>query len=126
MQKKVGLVAVLILLCGVSAYMWMSNSELETDTAIAKKTETWKCPACEEQFQLTVAEVTAMLRTARHDIVCPKCGEGGAEREGEILSMSGGLPTGRGGDGDDQSADEEEEEQAPPRPKGTMGPVERP
>lgn len=126
MQRKVGLIAVLVLLCGVSAYMWLSNSGAETDTAITSKTETWKCPSCGKEFQLSVAEATAMLRTPSHDIVCPNCGAGGAERESEVLSMSGGLPSGGSGNGDDQSAEEEEEEQAPARPKGSMGPVERP
>lgn len=124
MQKKVGLIAVLVVLCGVSAYMWMSSSGTETDTAIAGIKETYKCSECDKQFELTVAQATAMLRTSRHEIVCPYCDGGGAEREGDLVSMLGGFPAGGGSADDDEP--EEEDEEAPPRVKGTMGPVERP
>lgn len=124
MEKKIGLVAILVLLCGVSAYMWMSKSGTETDSAIAEMKETWKCAECGKDFELTTAQATAMLRTPRHEIVCPYCNQGGAEREGDLVSMGGGLPSGGGDDADDES--EEEEEEAPPRVKGTMGPVDRP
>lgn len=125
MQRKVVLAVVLVLLCGVSAYMWVSNSGAETDSKIAQMKETWKCAACGKEFELTTAEARAMLQAPRHEIVCPHCDEGGAEREGPLVSMSGGLPAGGGGDVDDQPVEEEEEER-PPRPGGTMGPVERP
>lgn len=122
MQKKVGLVAVLVLLCGVSAYMWMSKSGTETDTTIAGVKETWTCSECGKDFELTTAKATAMLRTARHEIVCPFC-DGAAEREGELVMMGGGLPSG-GGDADNEA--EEEDDEAPPEVIGSMGPIERP
>lgn len=124
MQRKVGLAAVLVLLCGVSAYLWTSNSGTETDANISEMKESYKCSECDKQFELTNAQAIAMWRTSRHEIVCPYCDKGGAEREGELLSMSGGIPPGGGGGDDDEP--EEEEEERPPEVKGTMGEVDRP
>lgn len=125
MQKKVGLAGVLVVLCGVSAYMWTSGAGEQADPTIAAVSESWRCSECDKQFDLTVAEATSMLRTTRHEIVCPHCGEGGAEREGELVYMGGALPTGSGGDGDDDDSEEEEEER-PATPGGIMGPIGRP
>ena len=122
MQRKVGLVAVLVLFCGVSAYMWASRSGTETDGAIAAIKETWRCSSCEKQFELTNAEATVMLRASPHKIICPHCGEAGAQRPGILLTMQPGLPAGGGEDpGDDASGEEER----PAVPGGVRGKVEQ-
>ena len=129
MQKKVGLAAVLVLLCGVSAYMWSTRSGTETDQQIAAITETWNCAECGKQFELSVAEARVMYQAPRRDpelspIVCPYCDAAGAERDGTLVSMGGGVPTGGGDSGDEEP--EEEEEDRPPEVRGTMGPIDRP
>lgn len=123
MQRKVVLAVVLVLLCGVSAYLWTTQTGTETDAGVAELKEVWHCSECSKQFELSVAEATAMLRTSRHEIVCPFCKQGGAERDSSTLMiMAGGVPTADvdGGEGDDE---EEEEEEKPPEVGGSMGPV---
>jgi len=122
MQKKVGLAAVLVLLCGVSVYMWTSNTGEESDNKIVEKKEKWTCPHCGKDFELSVSEATAMMRTKRHEIVCPYCKEGGATRDDIVMTMGGGLPIAGGNDGNTDEADEEEEEEAP-KPSGSMAPA---
>lgn len=104
--------------------MWTTQSGTETDAAISAFIETWTCSGCEKQFDLTNAKATVMLRASPYKIICPHCGEAGAEREKRLLTMQPGLPAGGGDYPDDDVSDDEKEK--PATPGGVRDRVDQP
>lgn len=89
MNRIVILIVVLVLLGGVSAYMWSSSEGTETDTKVAQQTEKYTCPKCGGDFELTLAESTEMYKSGA-GITCPKCKETGATKT-DVQVMMGGF-----------------------------------
>jgi len=116
MNRNVILLVVFFALVGVSAFMWFAREGTETDPSLATSQEIYTCPKCQEQFEMSLAESGAMLRS-NPGIICPHCQEVGALKEGAIISVIGfGSPS---GDGDDA----EEEEERPPTQVGGLSRV---
>ncbi|MFQ5502471.1 MAG: hypothetical protein ACE5EQ_09255 [Phycisphaerae bacterium] len=116
MNRNVILLVVFFVLIAVSAFMWKARQGTETDPSLATSREIYTCPKCQEQFEMTLAESGAMLRS-NPGIICPHCKEVGAQKEGAIISVIGfGSPAGEG-----DAAEEEEE--LPPTQVGGLSPV---
>ncbi|MFQ5502287.1 MAG: hypothetical protein ACE5EQ_08295 [Phycisphaerae bacterium] len=112
MGKKIGMSVVLIALIGTSIYMWTTQEETVTDTAIGAQMEDYVCSSCGESFQLSVDEAGDMLR-AGNGIVCPACGAGQGEKQNVTVNMGFFTPG-------EVETPEEVEEEAPPAPAGGM------
>ncbi len=102
MKRVVILCGVLIVLVGISAFMWSRQTGEETDTSIAATTERYSCKQCGAIFELTNEQATEMLRKGE-GVVCPTCNQVGADKQ-DVKVMVGGL-------GGDQA-----EEPPPPEP----------
>lgn len=81
-------VIVLLVLLGISGYYWSSRSTAEVDTVIAQRTESYTCPHCGNQFELSIEEATTMLRSEQ-GIICPKCGRSDAEKAHVEIAIGG-------------------------------------
>jgi hypothetical protein len=81
-RTAVILLGVLVVLLGVSAYLWSfyGTGQAEADPRIAGALQNFTCDKCGYTFTMTMAEVSHMRRT-RGMICCPKCGEGGAHKD---------------------------------------------
>lgn len=77
--KRTVLLAVLVVLIAVSAYLRTHEATVEADPSIRLISEAHKCPKCDRLFELTIAEAAAERR-ARGGIKCPACGQLGAEK----------------------------------------------
>lgn len=120
MKKPVVLGGVLIVLVGISVYLWTTKADTETDTTVAQTKEKFKCPHCEKEFELTNAESTRMYQSGT-GIICPFCKESGSSKT-NIEFTIGGF-----GGGDDGTSEEEEvEEEGPATAKGGLQPKRRP
>ena len=75
------LIGVLILLIAVSAYLWakIGIGEPEVDPNVASSIQHFTCGECNHSFEMRISQVAAMRR-ARGEIICPKCGKGGAQK----------------------------------------------
>lgn len=115
MGKKIGVAGILVVLIGISIYMWTTKAEVEYDPRLqALGAEKQKCPHCEHEFELTLDEQRDMLRH-RGDIFCPNCGEGGSRRTDVQVSF-GAQPNPFVDDDEGEDETEvEEDEDAPPR-----------
>lgn len=88
MKRNVVLIGILVIGGAVSAWMWMSKEE-ETDQNLAQMKQTFACSKCSNEFELTIAESTAMYQSDS-GVVCPKCNEGGAAKR-DVKFMMGGF-----------------------------------
>jgi len=117
MNKKVGLVGVLVVLIAISAYMWTTKSTTaEVDQHIAQMKQSYTCRNCGKKFELTVAQARQELRT-KHDIICPYCKHGNAIKDEEVLVNAGD------GFKSDEPEEEAEEKPKPFMEHSSMGPV---
>ncbi len=108
-KRTIGLIVLLVILTGISAYLW-SNSGTETDDSIAHLSESFTCPHCGNSFELTTQAQAEMLR-ARQDFVCPACEKGGSLKDHVIVHISGPVgsvepPPERGAIGEEPSRPE--------------------
>lgn len=72
-KKQSALIGILVLLCGVSLYLWVTRSD-NVDPALAEAKFEYLCPHCNSDFVLTAGEYGQMF--AKHQgIFCPKCGK---------------------------------------------------
>ncbi len=110
MNKKEILGAALLVLVGVSVYLWTSDKGPNVDTRLAANTEHYVCPKCQHEFDLTNAESTAMFRAG--GIKCPSCQEIGDSRmKSSVEVYIGGLAF-QGGSNEEGTNSEEAAETA--------------
>lgn len=113
MKRHAVLIGILVVLVGISAYMWSKQSGDETDMTIAKTMERYKCQQCGAEFQLTNADATEMHRKGA-GVVCPTCNQVGAEKQ-DVKVFLGSLGSG----------DSSEPEPDPEKPPDAAGGVRR-
>lgn len=106
----------------VSIYLWstVGMGEDQGDQTVAQKMMDFTCPACKQNFQLSVAEAGEIRRANNGEIVCKLCGATGSQKQGTTVALSG--------DGEgfkDEPEEETPEEQPasaePPKPKPGAG-----
>ncbi len=115
MNRTVILGGVLVILIGVSAYMWSRSSEQQADQRIAQKTDSWTCKNCGHVFELTIAQSTEMQRTG--GIICPSCSQAAGEKTDPEFVIGG---FGDASKAAEEPADEAEEDM--PSATGGMTP----
>ncbi len=101
---------ILVVLIGISVYMWSSRETLETDNAIAQTSESYSCTKCGNEFQLTVQEASDQL-AAQGGVVCPACNETTGQKRDVKVRM---------GSFADSAEEEPQEPNAPTEATGAM------
>ncbi|MCG8407479.1 MAG: hypothetical protein MI923_19950 [Phycisphaerales bacterium] len=121
MKRQFVLVGVLVLLCGISIFVWTTMSDDKIDSAQKSIMETIKCHSCGHQFEMSVQNQTLMLKGGK-GLQCPSCKAWSAAPEYDGGASAGvvsflGETQEREDEQDNDSQDEEyEREAAPPAP----------
>ncbi len=117
-SKKIAIPVVLVLGLGISIYLWSSLGSADSgDTSVMGQMQTFVCPACKQEFQMTVEQAIAERRAKEGDIHCPKCGAGGTVKQDVKVNFGG--PT---LDSNDRPVEQVDED--PPKvPGGGMQPI---
>lgn len=90
-KKKIIVGVGLVVGLGVSVYLWstVGMGEDQGDQTVAEKSLTYTCQKCNNTFTMTVAEAGATRRANEGQIVCPSCGEAGAQKHDVQVVVSG-------------------------------------
>lgn len=75
----------------VSIYLWstVGMGEDQGDQKIAQQMMDFTCPACKQNFQLSVADAGEIRRANNGEIVCKLCGATGSQKQGATIALSG-------------------------------------
>lgn len=118
MNRQIILISVLVVLVGVSVYVW-STTGVETDEAQESVVEAIHCRKCGHQWEMSIREQKKMLQEGDgKGFLCPGCNVWGESApEGEDGGIGGSfLGSNTMGNTDDE--DEEEEDITPSAPQG--------
>jgi len=107
----------LVVLVGLSIYLWTRGGEPQQDATVAAKVEEVTCPDCGHKWTMTIQQLTEMKRANEGRIICPQCQKSNAEKMNVQVRMGFGATP----------AEEEEEKpheaERPATPAGAMRPV---
>lgn len=78
MNKKYGLVGGFVLLAGIGAYMWVTESSEEANVQIVHSKDSFPCSQCGNRFAMTAKEAKQQLQSSQHAYICPSCNESSA------------------------------------------------
>jgi len=70
-RKPVLLIVVLVVLAGVSAYLWLTR-EGDVDSSLASAQFTFVCPECDKEFMVTGEQYREQF-VQGGGLVCPAC-----------------------------------------------------
>jgi hypothetical protein len=123
-SKGIIAAVVLVVLVGISIYVWTSSGkEAGNDQGAMGIKEKFTCSKCNKTFELTVDQVRKERQANDGKLKCPLCGADDPEKQDvkiEIGSPRGGneetqgFDTDKGGKDDEESGQKEDRSVAPP------------
>lgn len=117
-NKMIILSVVLVVLVGLSIYLWTRGGEKQTDMTVASQLQKVTCPNCNYSWEMTTQKLTEMRRANEGRIVCPQCGKMEAEKQDVQVRMGfGSTPP------EEEEGEKAEEVQRPTTPAGSMRPI---
>ncbi len=117
-NKMIILGGVLVILVGVSIYLWTRQGEPQADTTVAAQVEEVTCPDCGHKWTMTNQQLTEMRRANEGRIICPQCKKGDADKTNVQVRMGFGATPAQ-----EEEEEKPQETERPATPAGAMRPI---